>query len=279
MPGPSIFDLLSQGGLLLSVGAPTLLVLAYVLTAWERRGDDGAEADPQTGLKLVLYTLMVIALGIAASGLSSSLYWLLSGTNAGTSVIKGGLASIIAGGVVLVALFLLVLPRTNASAQTRSSRFFLGYVAVIAGVIAVGSIDSLTTSLINWSSWAAVAGPLSSVIVYGGLAFLALNRFGTLSGWSAPVRAATAAPQQAAYAQQQAAYAQQQAAYGQQQQAYAQQQGYAQPGYGQQQGYAQQQGYGQQQGYPQQGQQPQQSGGLPPPGGYNPQGGGGGFQP
>jgi hypothetical protein len=268
---PSMFDFLSAGGLLLSVGAPTLLVLAYLFTAWERRREGADDSDTQVGLKLVLYTLMVVALGMAASGLSAAAFWLVSGTQAGFDTLKGGLGSIIAGGGVLVALFLLVLPRTNAATETRSSRFFLGYVAAVSGLIAIASIDSLANSLIYWSDWASVAGPLSSVIVYGGLAFLALNRFGVLSGWTAPVRApsvAQAAGYPAGYQQQQQqqAYAQQQQAYAQQQQAYAQQQ----QGYAQQQGYPQQQ----QQGYAQPG-QPQQSGGLPPPGGYNPQGGGG----
>ena len=268
-------------GSLLIAGSVAVLTLGYFYLFWDRRKDDSPNKDDgQVGIKLALFTMLLVGLGIAAGGVETILGYVLAGAknvtgqrNAGP--IKAGIASLVAGGAGMAAVIFLFLPRTNAKDYPQAERFAVGAVAVLAGIATVLGLEAMLKGFFGaLPGWPPKAYALANLLVAGGVAFLAINRLGALSGWQAPSKAAT--PQQfqqpgGYQQQQQQAYQQQQQAYQQQQQ---QQQAYQQPQGGYQQqpqgGYQQQQPQG---AYP----QPQAgSPGLPPPqgGGYPPQGGG-----
>jgi hypothetical protein len=231
---------------------------AYFFAVWDARRPD-AEADSQIGLKIVLYTLALGALGMAAGGVNELLHYLLSGAKTGTPAIKSGAAGLVGGGLILAGIVMAMLPRTNHSEKSKVTRMALGFVAAIAGSLSIVFFGAFVNMMINGGGapWAMKSAPLAAFITYGGLAFLSINKLGAMSGWTAPARPMP------------------------------------QPGHGgyQQSGGVPQQGYPpQQQGYPpqQQGYPPQQQGGYPPQGGMPPQGmpgggyppqGGGGYQP
>ncbi len=247
--------------------AVLFFVGAYFFAVWDSRRPD-AEEDGQIGLKIVLYTLALGALGIAVGGVNTLLHYLVSGAKTGTPAIKSGAAGLVAGGLILAGIMMALLPRTNTQTHTKVFRLALGFVSAFAGTMAITSFAIFVNMMINGGGapWAEKAQPFASFLTFGGLAFVALNKLGGLSGWVAQPRVMSP---QAGVPQQ---------GYGQQQSGAAAQQGYPPQ---QQQGYPpqQQQQQQQQQGYP-----PQQQQGYPPQGGggYPPQGGGaagGGYQP
>lgn len=245
--GPFGFDFVQYGhGALIAAFIPFLLLFGYFFVFWEKRGGEGESAeDNQVLLKLALWGLILAAVGMAASGLQLMLAFLFAGAPKGTSsVIKMGLSMIIAGGGFFALVWFMFLPKTNNNEHNRIEKLAFGYVAGISGLITIGLLFGVLNGLFNGMSWKKFTGwQFGGVAVYGALCYLAMMRFGSLSGWVSPVRAAPMG-------------------------------GYAPPP--QQGGYGQppQQGYG---GQPQQPQQPQQGYGQPPQGGggYNPQGGGG----
>lgn len=226
-----------------------LVVLGYFFIFWDRRKDESTNRDDgQVGLKLVLYAIGVVSLGLAMGAVGDILGWAIAGGKdaqgfKGSAGIKLGIASLIAGGGGLAAVMFLFLPRTNAREFPQAERFALGTVAGIAGIWAVLDLNMFLQFLFGAAAgWAPKAHALADMAVVGGVAFLTIMRFGAMSGWTAPVKAPAMPimPQQ---------------------------------------GYPQQQGYGQQMqqpvGYPQQGGgYPPQGSGMPPGGGYPPQGGG-----
>tara|TARA_R110002073_G_scaffold24260_4_gene81927 strand:- start:16859 stop:17683 length:825 start_codon:yes stop_codon:yes gene_type:complete len=244
--------------------ALAFFVGAYFFAVWDSRRE-GAEADGQIGLKLVLYTLILGALGVAVGGADTLLHYMVSGAKTGTPAIKAGIAGLAAGGLILAGLVMMMLPRTNTDEHPKVLRMVLGYVSAISGSAAIIFFSLFVTSMImGGGSWVGKSGMLAHLITYGAVAYLALNKLGTMSGWTAPSRPAQMTQQGGGGYPPQGGMPPQQGG-----------------GYPPQAGMPQQQGGG----YPPQGgMPPQQGGGYPPQGGmppqqgggYPPQGGGGG---
>src|SRR5688572_26432458 len=96
------------------LGAPAFLGLAYFFLVWDaRKADSPNKDDGQIGLKVVLAFLVIVGIGFAAGGTATLLNYLLSGTKAGTGVLKAGLAGLIAGVVPIFAVAVVLMPRTN----------------------------------------------------------------------------------------------------------------------------------------------------------------------
>lgn len=280
-------NMTSSAGSMLILGSFAVLLFGYFLIALDRRREGSPNwGDGQVGLKLLLFTLLMVSLGLAVGATEDILgYTLAWGKNQygakGPGPLKSGIASLVAGGVGMAAVLLVCLPLTNYREYPQAERFTVGTVALIAGLAAVLGLAHTLQSFFGkpppgWEvgrpvEWAPKAHALASLLVSAGLAVLSIMRFGSLSGWqaAAPADAQQGFPAQAAGG------------------------GYQQPGY-QQPGYQQQPGgaYPQHTGnYPQPGQggapggfqqgnyPPQQSQGgpsLPAPqgGGYPPSGGG-----
>jgi hypothetical protein len=250
-------------GMAFSLGVLAFAAAAYFYLVWDRsRTDSTSKGDNQLGLKVVIYSLLMVALGLAVSGLTDVLVFLLSGAK-NKLQIKEGLGHLLSGGALFVAVFLLLLPRSNTKEFPKTERFAVGYVALVAGIAAFLAFDGLLSGLFSSAPWKTHnAGNFGTLIVSGALAFFALFRFGQMSSWTTPTRMPSVPP------------------------------GFPGAGGGGG-GYPQQQGFPQQPGYPPQGGgyppagggYPPQGGGYPPAGGgYPPQGGGGlpppgGYQP
>jgi hypothetical protein len=227
-----------------AVAALGFLLLAYFFLVWDaRRSDSPNKDDGQIGLKVALYALMIVGIGIAAGGLSTLLHYALSGAKTGSGQLKVGLAHLIGGVVPVFAVAVLFLPRTNYRQYNKAARLAYGFLAAFYVASALGEFDGLVSNLIASSDWPSVtSASAANLIVFGGIGFYSLFRLGALSGWSAPARPTPMAPSHS--------------------------QGYPQGG-----GYPQ--------GYPPQGYPQGYGGGYGPPqgGGGYPQGGGGGYQP
>jgi hypothetical protein len=246
-------------GMGFTVGVIAFAAAAYFYLVWDKsRADSPSKGDGQLGLKVVVYSLLLVALGLAVSGLTDVLVFLLSGAK-NKLQIKEGLGHLLSGGALFTAVFLLLLPRTNTKEFPKTERFALGYIALLAGIGAFMAFDGLLSGLFSSAPWKTQnAANFGGLIVSGALAFLAVFRFGQVSGWTTPTRMSSMPP------------------------------GFPPAGGGG--GYPPQQGFPQQGGgyppqgggYPPQGggYPPQGGGGYPPAGGgYPPQGGGGGLPP
>ena len=84
----------SGSALLFFVGA--FFVGAYFVATWDSRKAEGEE-DGQIGLKVVLYTLALGALGVALGGVDTLLHYVVSGAKTGTPMIKQGAAELVIG--------------------------------------------------------------------------------------------------------------------------------------------------------------------------------------
>ncbi|HTJ42165.1 MAG TPA: hypothetical protein VL463_08715 [Kofleriaceae bacterium] len=228
------------------------VVFAYLVVTIDRRRDNSpSKEDTQVGVKLVLYGLTLAGIQIAAGGLDGLLGYVLGGFKGGAGPIKGAIPPILVGGATAFVMLTMMLPRTNVKTAPQAERYAVGVLATVYGALGIGAASGFLFALFNSAPWMMTSSSLSHLIVYGAIGFLALNRLGSLSGWSAPQR--PAAPMAPA--------------------------GYPQGG-----GYPPQQGGGyppQGGGYPPQGGgYPPQGGGYPPQGGgYPPQGGGQGYPP
>jgi hypothetical protein len=238
---PGLSELLTGSGGFL-VGAPVFLAFAYFFLVWDaRRAESPNKDDGQIGLKLVLYFFVIVGIGFAAGGLTLLLNYVLSGTKAGTPVLKQALAGLLSGVVPILAVAVVLLPRTNYRQYTRAARLTYGYLAALGGFLALESLQGLVSQLIQSAGWPSISNQLASLLVFAGIGFFSLFRLGALSSWSAPVRPQPMAPSHSqGYPPQGGGYPPQ---------------GYPPQGYPQ--GYGG--GYG-----------PPQGGGYPPGGGYQP---------
>ncbi|HEY0254639.1 MAG TPA: hypothetical protein VGC41_24095 [Kofleriaceae bacterium] len=232
---------------LLAVG---FVVFAYFLLTLDRqRANSLSKDDSQAGLKIVLFAFTMFGIGLAASGLIALLGDVLAGLKGGSGTIKTTLPSIIVGALVVVVMVRLLLPRTNAATQKQAERYFLGAIGVEFGLLALISANTLLQNVFTSAPWAASSNALAGALVGGAVLFIAISRFGALSGWTVPERPVAPPPAQ-----------------------YPPQGGGGYPPQGG--GYPPQGGYN-----PQGGGYPPQGGGYPPQGGGYPPQGGGGYPP
>jgi hypothetical protein len=237
---------LSKASLAVAFAGPSFVLFAYIAIVLDRRRDNSpSKDDTQVGVKLAIFGLALTGLGLATMGVTGLLSYILGGFKGGAQPIKSALPPILVGGGVVVALITAFLPRTNNATARQPERMMLGLVTIVFGSLAIVMAYMFLDGLFNSKAWMITSMSLAGLLVDGAVAFLALNRLGGSSGWSAPVKPMM--PMNP-------------------------------PGYPQQGGgYPPQQGGG----YPPQGGgYPPQGGGYPPPGGgYPPQQGGGGYPP
>ena len=227
----------------IALALPVLYLAAgyFIITLDRQRANSPSKDDTQVGIKLVLFALLLAGVTLAAGGIQQFLAFALGGFKGGGALIKQVLPPIIVGGGAAAAVALALLPRTNQATYRQAERYALGLLGAFYGVQMIQSLNQVLLGVFNSAPWAMTASPLASFLVGALIAFAAIFRLGTHSGWTAPAR-----PQQQ----------------------------YMPPGGQGGGGYPPQQGYGQQ-GYGQQGGYPPQGGGYPPQGGgYPPQGGG-----
>jgi hypothetical protein len=229
------------GDVLAPFAAILFVVAAYFFITLDRqRANSPNKDDTQVGIKLVLYSLIIVAIGLVAGGLGQLLAYILGGAKGGSGPVRAAMPPIIVGAVGIAAIATQLLPRTNSATYKQGERFALGFLGVQYGAGALIALNDVVTGLFTSAGWQPTSGHVATLVVAAAIALVAITRLGKHSGW---VAAAPPAPPMQYPPQ-------------------------GQPpmqggGYGQQGGYGQG-GYGQGGGYPPQG------------GGYPPQGGGGG---
>jgi hypothetical protein len=229
----------------------------FIITLDRARANSPSKDDTQTGIKIVLYGLILAGIALAATGVDGLLAYMLGGFKGGSIYIRAAIAPIIVGAAVVLLMSKLLLPRTNAATNRQAERYAAGALAIQYGVIAIVNLAGAVNGLVLDMGWERTSGSVAGLAVNGAIAFLAINRLGSISGWTMPV---AAPPQQQQFPPQGGGYPPQGGG------------GYPPQGGG----YPPQGG-----GYPPQGGgYPPQGGGYPPQGGgYPPQGGGGGYPP
>jgi hypothetical protein len=233
----------------------------FFLTIDRVRPNSANKDDTQVGIKLVLYTLIVAGVTMAAFAVESLVDYAVSGFKGGSAPIKFALPQILVGAGLAAGVAKGMLPRTNAATAKGPERMALGWLATLSGLASLVGVSSLLTGLIFDMPWAQNADNFAYGVTYGALAFVCIMRLGARSGWVAP-----APPPMAPPPQQSSGMPPQGGGYPPQGGYNPQGGGYNPQGGG---GYNPQGGGG----YNPQG------GGYPPQGGggYNPQGGGGGY--
>jgi hypothetical protein len=167
-----------------------LVVVGYLYIAIDRnRANSTTKDDTQVGIKLVLFALTMVGIGLAAGGLQSILGYALGGFKGGGGPLKLYLPPVIVGAVVVLVMLLALLPRTNAATQKQPERFFLGILALVYGGASILSLNTLLQAVFTSAGWPAMAGAIASLVVNAAIGFMALIRFGAVSGWKAPVAA------------------------------------------------------------------------------------------
>lgn len=180
-----------------AVAAITFVAAAYLFITIDRhRGDSPSKDDKQVGLKLVLFGLVLAGIHYAAGGVASVLAYILGGAKDGSGPIRATIPSILVGGAVVFVVYKMLLPRTNAAAHRQAERFMLGLVGLEYGVLAILGLHGFLSALFLDYGWNAMSSGIAWAAVYGAVAFLAISRFGALSGWTMPVRPAAPGPMQ-----------------------------------------------------------------------------------
>ncbi len=219
-----------------------LLVAIYFFVVWDAHREGSASAgDTQIGIKVAIHVFALVAIVLAAGGVTSIITFVLFKVKSGGSseMIKAGIGNIIVGGGVFFVCWQMLLPRTNWKEHEKVTRLTLGGLAAVSGIIAITTFAAFVSNLIMGARWIPNSMNLSTALVFGAIGFFSLMRLGSMSGWVAPPPKAAGFPPAAGGG-----------------------------GYDPNQGYQQQPPQG---GYP-----PQGGGGTPPAGGggYPPQGGG-----
>jgi len=221
----------------------------FLLTLDRNRANSPSKDDTQAGLKVVLFGVILAGTVMAATGAHELLTYVFSGFKGGSGPIKQAIPPIVVGALTVVLILKAVLPRTNAATMKQAERYFLGALAIQFAVFGLGSLQGFLSGLFLDMPWIMNASNVSGTVIGAAVLFFSLSRFGSISGWTAPV-----APPPMQHPPQGGGYPPQGGGYPPQGGGYPPQGG----------GYPPQGG-----GYPPQG------GGYPPQGGgYPPQGGG-----
>ena len=189
MPGPGdLADAMAPG---IGRAMAASIIVAFVLIAYfavlfdRRREGSPSRDDTQVGIKLVLWGLLVGAVGLAAFGATELLSFVLGGFKGGWASMRGPLATLAAAGAVGAGVYMLFLPKTNNAERPQAERFALGALGAILGAAALMALDEFLGALLAGKPWPEIAAGLAGVGVNGGLALLAITRLGAMSGWRA----------------------------------------------------------------------------------------------
>ena len=161
----------------------------WFMCFWDRREDRPSKSDKQMGSKLVLWALILSGISGLLLGADQLITFVFSGFKGGFGAIKGALAALVSGAVVVGGLGLMFLPRTNNSTEPQIERYAMGLLGLITGIVTVGALGELISSVFFARGWRTDIAPnLSHLAVFGAAAGFALLRHGKISGWTEPVR-------------------------------------------------------------------------------------------
>ncbi len=164
--------------------AAALVGCGYILQQWQNaRAENATSKDPQVGIKITLYALLMCSVGSAAVGVTHILHYLLSGAS-DTISIKPALAMTLTGMITFVGNFIWLLPRTNRISFPQIERYATGGVALVAGFHGFVATYGVFLALFRgFSPWTIASGTIASAIVMTSIAIVAVQYLGQLSGW------------------------------------------------------------------------------------------------
>lgn len=171
-----------------SLGIIALVI--YTLATIKNSRREIAQRDPQVGLKSVLFSLLFLSAIVGVVGVFMFVWYLLSGTKAGSDIIKTGLAVLLGGGGLGVGIYLLLLPRTNFRQFGDTARITVGMCTFVFGMASLFALVSLFLALFEGFNgpWAMNSVFLTAVFVSLPLFYFTVMAFGKMSNWATPVR-------------------------------------------------------------------------------------------
>jgi len=196
--GPeALGSMFAAPGLFGAFAAAGFIAFSYFLLTLDRgRATSPSKDDTQAGIKVVLFALIIAGVAMTATGLDELLAYALGGFKGGSAPIKHALPTILVGALTIVIAAKAFLPRTNNSAHRQVERYALGLLGFGYAMMALISLDGVLVSLFNDGGWQMTSGSLAGLIVGVAVAGFSIPRFGSLSGWTAPVAPAPPMPQQ-----------------------------------------------------------------------------------
>lgn len=173
--------------LLSALPAIVFVAAAYLIITLDRqRANSPSKDDTQVGIKLVLWGLTIAGVGLASGGLTGFLAHALGGFKGGSGPIKIAMPSIIVGAVTALVMLKVLLPKTNNATARQPERYALGYLAIMYGALALGSLNQVLTGLFASAAWAYTSQAVAGLLVSGAIGFFALLLLGARSGWTGP---------------------------------------------------------------------------------------------
>ncbi|MCX4240941.1 hypothetical protein [Paraliomyxa miuraensis] len=164
---------------------PIAFLIYVILQIDARRKDSPTAGDDQLGIKTVAATLSVVSTLLFALGLQGFLAALFTFDGVGARL-KAAAPSLLVGAVGVVAMALVLFPRTNASEFPKAKRLAAGVVALVAGIAMLPALASFLSALLEWPSGKVVgtefATALTAIVIFAG-GFVVL---GKLSGLKMP---------------------------------------------------------------------------------------------
>ena len=133
-------------------GIPAAFLAVYLILRW--RDLENPVRDPQLGAKSVLLFFRQLAVLVALSGATVILTYLFeswAGRHPNVDTLWTGLALVISNALVWFAAGR-ALARTNESAFPRATRMFLGFTAVLSGILAITALSAGTVALFTGES-------------------------------------------------------------------------------------------------------------------------------
>lgn len=175
-----------MSGFDLAWSAIPIAFLIYVVLQIDARRKDGASAgDDQLGIKTVAATLAVVSTLLLAIGLQGFLQAILTFDDFGARL-EASLPSLVVGALGVVAMALVVFPRTNASEYPKAKRLAAGVVALVSGIALLPALAGFLSQLLAWPSWKVVATALATAVDAAVIFVISFAVLGTLSGLKMP---------------------------------------------------------------------------------------------
>jgi len=172
---------------------PFSFLIYFLLVFDSRRKDSDSAGDTQIGLKTVAAALIIVATFMFAMGFQQFLHVMLT-FDEFWERLKGSLPSVLVGGLGVIGIALVLLPKTNSAEFPKAKRLAAGIIALVAGVAMLPALAQLIGALLDWPSWDVVASAFSSAVVALVIFAMAFMVLGKLSGMKMPEVKSSAPP-------------------------------------------------------------------------------------
>ncbi len=141
------------------------LPVAYLLLRW-RSYRESRPADPQLGLKTVLYYFRSVGYQILLAGLACAIFGLLV-SESRDEMLRVGVALLLAGGVIYGSQAWVLLRRTNTAEHPAAAKLFCGFnLTLVALVTCVALVALLALIFARYTPGGSIRLCLAVLLVY-----------------------------------------------------------------------------------------------------------------